>query len=332
MMTNYVRECLKLNYNRIFTFKPFEERGLDGQVRLVIYDNEKSDFAVIEKINPKETIDISYDKLDKHMNYKFKYQTLDEGKWKDEGKYSRLLPESITDEGIKYLLFPNEESNKLVVVFQAINTKQAYNYVKTIKDEPVNRLYIKDEYGEDPTTKSSYYLGKRKGMEVFNATQKLISEVVDYLGVNKENVIFAGSSKGGYAALFQGYHFGAGHIIPGGPQILLGDYLGQTSEKSIRPPIFRSIVGEVNEENKQWANLLMYNALKNASKPYPKTLIHIGGGEPHYKEHVVPFMNWVEELGIENVELDIQDYDTHEELATYYPIFLKEQIKKFVRG
>jgi hypothetical protein len=39
-------------------------------------------------------------------------------------------------------------------------------------------------------------------------------------------------------------------------------------------------------------------------------------------------MKWVKELGIENVELDEQDYNTHEELAAYYPKFLSEQIKK----
>ncbi|RHW37251.1 hypothetical protein D1B31_15905 [Neobacillus notoginsengisoli] len=320
-----------MNYSRAFTFNPLFDRGLNEEVRLVIYDNEKSEFAIIQKIPKEASWTVPYDQLDTHLNYKFKYQILNNGKWVDEGKYTRLLPESKTDEGIKYLLYPYEGSDKLVVIFQAINTKQSYNYIKTIKDEPINRLYIKDEYGEDVTTKSSYYLGKRKGMEIFNATQKLIKNVSNYLGIEKKNIIFAGSSKGGYAALFHGYHFGAGHIIPGGPQILLGDYLGQTSEKSIRPPIFRSIVGEVNEENKKWANLLMFNALEKASKPYPKTLIHIGGGEPHYNEHVVPFMQWVKQLGIENVELDIQDYDTHEELATHYPIFLKEQIQKFAR-
>jgi accessory secretory protein Asp2 len=52
-------------------------------------------------------------------------------------KYIRLLPESVTDEGIKYLLYENKESDKLIVIFQAINTKQAYNYIKTIKDEKI---------------------------------------------------------------------------------------------------------------------------------------------------------------------------------------------------
>jgi accessory secretory protein Asp2 len=321
-----------MNLQKSFTFSPLKERGIEENVRLIIYNNETGEFSVRKEIPPKGEVSVSFEELDSHLNYKFKYQLKREGKWVDEGKYTRLLPESITDEGIKYLLYENKESDKLIVIFQAINTKQAYNYIKTIKDEKINRLYIKDEYGEDPTTKSSYYLGKHKSMNIFHATQKLIAEIVDYLGVKKENVIFAGSSKGGYAALYNGYHFGAGHILAGGPQILLGDYLGQTSEKSIRPPIFRYIAGELNEDNKEWANLLMYHALKDAKKPYPKTLIHIGVGEPHYEEHVVPFMQWVEELGIENVELDKADYNTHEELAAYYPVFLSEQVKRLVNS
>lgn len=319
---------MKLNLKRNFEFNPFKERGIEEQVRLVIYNNETSEFSIKREIAPKGQLNISYDELENHLNYRFKYQIKKDGRWGDIDKYTRLIPESITEEGIKYLLYKNPESKKLIVIFQAISTTPSYNYIKTIKDEHLNKLYIKDDYGEDEATKSSYYLGKHKNLDIFNATQNLITEVIDYLGIEKKDVIFAGSSKGGYAALHHGYHFGCGYILPGGPQVLLGDYLGRTAKKSILAPIFRSIVGEVNEENKEWANKLMYNALKNAQKPHPKTLIHIGSGEPHYQSHVIPFMKWVKELKIENVELDILDYDTHKELAIHYPIFLKEQVNK----
>lgn len=306
------------------------EYNINEDVRLIVYDNDTSQFIVKEIIKSDETLELNEKLFHGSWDYKYKFQILREGKWIDHGRYTRILPEQITKDGIKYLLYPNQESEKLVVVFQAINTKQSYNYIKTLKEFNVNKLFIKDDYGLDELTKSSYYLGVKKDLNIAKYTQKLISDVVSELNIKKENLIFAGSSKGGYAALYHGYTFGAGNIIPGGPQIMLGDYLYQTNPASIRFEIFQSIVGDFTEANKKWANDQLYDVLKNSVEPYPNTKIHIGLKEPHYKEHVAYFEEWVKNLNIQNVEIAGEDYATHEELAEFYPIFLNNEVKRLV--
>lgn len=307
------------------------KHGINEDVRLIVYDNDTSQFIVKEIIKVDETLELNEKWFYGSWDYKYKFQILREGKWIDYGRYIRILPEQITEEGIKYLLYPNQESEKLVVVFQAINTKQSYNYIKTLKEFNVNKLFIKDDYGLDELTKSSYYLGVKKDLSIARYTQKLINDVVSELNIKKENLIFAGSSKGGYAALYHGYTFGAGNIIPGGPQIMLGDYLYQTNPASIRFEIFQSIVGDFTEENKKWANDQLYDVLKNSVEPYPNTKIHVGLKEPHYKEHVAFFEEWVRDLNIQSVEIAGEDYTTHEELAEFYPIFLNNEVKRLVK-
>lgn len=304
---------------------------INEDVRLIVYDNDTGQFIVKEIIKVGETLELNEKIFQGNWDYKYKFQILREGKWVDHGRYTRILPEKITEDGIKYLLYPNQESEKLVVIFQAINTKQSYNYIKTLKEFNVNKLFIKDDYGLDELTKSSYYLGVKKDLSIAKYTQKLINDVVSDLNIKKENLIFAGSSKGGYAALYHGYTFGAGNIIPGGPQIMLGDYLYQTNPASIRFEIFQSIVGDFTEENKKWANDQLYDVLKNSVEPYPNTKIHIGLKEPHYKEHVAFFEEWVRELNIQSVEIAGEDYTTHEELAEFYPIFLNNEVKRLVK-
>lgn len=308
---------------------PFEH-DITEDVRLVVYDNDTSTFIVKEIIKSGDSFELDEKLFHGSWDYKYKFQILREGKWVDHGRYTRILPEKISEDGIKYLLYPNQKSEKLLVVFQAINTRQSYNYIKTLKEFDVNKLFIKDDYGLDELTKSSYYLGVKKDLSIAKYTQKLISEVVSELNIKKENLIFAGSSKGGYAALYHGYTFGAGNIIPGGPQIMLGDYLYQTNPASIRYEIFQSIVGDFTEENKSWANSLLYEVVKNSSEPFPNTKVHIGLKEPHYKDHVEFFENWVNEFNIPNVEIAGEDYSTHEELAEFYPIFLNNEVKRLV--
>lgn len=306
------------------------EHDITEDVRLVVYDNDTSTFIVKEIIKSGDSLELDEKLFHGSWDYKYKFQILREDKWVDHGRYTRILPEQISEDGIKYLLYPNQESEKLLVVFQAINTRQSYNYIKTLKEFNVNKLFIKDDYGLDELTKSSYYLGVKKDLSIAKYTQKLISEVVSELNIKKENLIFAGSSKGGYAALYHGYTFGAGNIIPGGPQIMLGDYLYQNNPASIRYEIFKSIVGDFTEENKSWANNLLYEVVKNSSEPFPNTKVHIGLKEPHYKEHVEFFENWVNEFNIPNVEIAGEDYSTHEELAEFYPIFLNNEVKRLV--
>jgi hypothetical protein len=86
----------------------------------------------MQEIGVGDEISIPLDTLQEHRDYKFKIQTKSVGRWVDRVNYARLLPESETEEGIKYLFYPSKGSDKLLVVFQAINRKPGYNYVRTL--------------------------------------------------------------------------------------------------------------------------------------------------------------------------------------------------------
>lgn len=323
-----------MNINKNYKFDPYAERGISETSRLAIYDNKKKAFIYFKIIEPYDKYLISPSELGCHFDFKYKYQLVnksqDKNKWIDDAVgYRSLVPESIDEDGLKYVFYPSESPAKhLIICFQAIQTTPSYNYIRTLNGVNAHRLYIKDDYGLDEKTHSSYYLNEKNPIEVDTLVQLLIEKCVKYLNIEKENTIFIGSSKGGYAGIYHGYKYGAGHIIVGGPQTLLGDYLCINSEGSIRPAIFKEIFGD--PLNKQYANSLIYKELKKAKAPFPKTYIHIGKGEPHYEQHVLPFMSWVKDLDIPNVQLNVEDYDNHDELAKYYPVFLKNMIPKVI--
>lgn len=314
-----------------FKFNPYEEKGLNEQVRLVIHDNQKNEFCLMEVLEPKTIFSLKHIDLENHFDYKFKYQIMnfETNRWTDLGDgYRYLTPEILDDSGLKYAFYPSKNpSNHLVICFQAIQTVPGYNYIRTLRDIDVNRLYIKDCYGTDKNTHASFYLDEKNPIKVDSLVQELIYSYINYLSIPKENTIFIGSSKGGYAALYHGYKFNGGHIISGGPRILLGNFQ-KVSEVKIYPKIFVSIFGDAEANTKSYANGLLFNILKKSKFRYPNCYIHVGKGEPHYKEHVVHFNQWVQDLKIPNFTLDTMNYDTHEELGKYFPDYLTRKIKK----
>src|SRR5699024_10220694 len=138
---------------------------------------------------------------------------------------------------------------------------------------------------------------------------------------------------GGVASIYHGYKFAAGYILPAGPQVLLGDYLARSNAKSqMQNKIFKSIFGKIDETKKEAANNLIRNVLMTAKSPYPKTNIHIGYWEPHFKKHVVPFMEMANDLGIDNISLHVKDYKSHSGIVDFYRDFLIENIEKIKNG
>ena len=316
----------------MFRVRPLQDYSINEPVRLVIYDNRTGSVALEQEIEVGDEFSFPFDTLQEHLDYKFKIQTKSMGRWIDRVNYARLLPESETEGGIKYLFYPCKGSDKLVVVFQAINRKPGYNYVRTLSGVNAHRLYIKDEYGEDEETHTSYYLGKNRSFDIADKVQGLIAEISSSLDLNPSDCIFAGSSKGGFAALYHGYRFGAGHILPGGPQVLLGNFLNSRKEDSAHPPILRYIAGGLDDESVAWANQILKEVMFSTIAPFPYTEIHVGRDEPHYRKHVLAFLQLVEKAKIPNVTVDLGDYGTHSELATHYPKFLRDRVEAVILG
>ncbi len=302
-------------------------KGVHGQARVVVYDNQKSCFVRKEIVEENQNLEIRLDALDEHLDYKYKIQSLDQhGKWIDLVPYEWVIQEQTSDDGIKYMFFPSPGSNRLVVIFQAINRKPGYNYIGTLSGLPTNRLYIKDEYGDDPSTRTSYYVGPDRSETIAVAVQKLIVEIANACDADLRRAIFCGSSKGGFAAMYHAYLAHAGYVVAGGPQVLLGNFLNSSSESSVHPPILRYLAGNNSHESVIWANELLFNKIASASEPYPQLYIHVGRDEPHYKNHVIPLIEYLASHGMTIPTIDLADYGTHEELAEHFPAYLRRTV------
>ncbi|QQD85657.1 hypothetical protein [Jeotgalicoccus sp. ATCC 8456] len=315
-------------------FNPTSEFNIQEESRLVILDKESAEFVLTQIIKKDDIFTFDSKMLKAHWNYRYKYQVRrkdrDTGlmRWSDNTEYKRLYPERQSQSGLKYLLYKKPKSKKLLVMFQAINHNPTYNYVGLLRDSNVHQLYIKDDYGLNVPTKTSYYLNYNTNFDVVTSVQKIISKVLSEVNLEMKDVIFAGSSKGGFAALYYAYKLGSGHVIAGGPQVLLGEYLSKGHEESsVGKSIFKSMFGEINEQNIEKSNSILLDVVENSEFKNIDVNIHVGYWEPHFTDHVQPFMDIAKNNEINNITLHLDDYDTHSGLATYFPPFLKQTVE-----
>lgn len=223
---------------------------------------------------------------------------------------------------IKYLFFDSIKTNKLVIAFSAFSPEEPlYSYVNTLKELPVFKLYILDDYGG----RGSYYLGNINNFNIENAVINLIKSIMDKYNIRKQDIVCIGSSKGGWAAIYYALKYEFGYVIAGEPQIKLAKYLQTHNGGDV---ISYMIDGSLDAE--QSINLLdnlIFQAAKNCKK-WPYILIHSGYNSYHYVEHILPFKKYIEKIG-QRVYIDIENYYKHSELIYFFPELLIHRLIEF---
>lgn len=157
--------------------------------------------------------------------------------------------------GVKYLYF-KKNSDTLIIVFSAFppTNFRLYNYIKSFKNLPFDRLYVKDIWGY----KGSYYLMEDGSLFPFEQTLKLIQEITSWVGYKK--VYTAGTSKGGSAAIIYGMKLRADAIFTGACQYYIGNYLNIP----VHFPILKKMLGEnIKDEQIEYLNNLICNMIQN---------------------------------------------------------------------
>lgn len=303
---------------------------VDERVRIVIYDNKSKSFSLQKEVSRGTKFAGLFSELSSHRDFKYKIQTVVDGRWVDKVKYQRLLGEKVSHDGLKYLFFPSKAGKKLVVVFQAINRNPSYNYVGTLASVDAHRLYIKDDYGSDEATKSSYYLGVNKSFDIHHKVISLIHDVQDVLDIKSDDVIFCGSSKGGFSSIYTSLSLGYGTVVAGGPQIMLGNFLNSKKPDSVNPPIMDYLAGDRSQSSIDWLNSLIPDQLEKCNGAI-NIFIHVGAGEPHYLKHVKPFAELCSQHSLVKVNLDLGNYSKHSELAEFFPNYLKKMVNEIVK-
>lgn len=73
------------------TFSPYQEHGLDGEVRLLVYDIASENYIIKDVINSRESYQANIDSSYLKKNLKFRYQIISDGKWQDAFGGNRSL-------------------------------------------------------------------------------------------------------------------------------------------------------------------------------------------------------------------------------------------------
>ena len=233
-------------------------------------------------------------------------------------------------EEIKYVFCKKEGSDKLIISFPGFTDKIGtfkYSYVRTLKDVNAHRLFILDDFG----TRGSYLLGKGREFTVEKTVLSLIDTLLEKYEIKKENVILQGSSKGGWIALYYGIKHHFGHVIAGGPQTKMGRFLvidevnlpanGKVPLSS-KVNVADYISGGHEDEDIEYLDSLLYDLInKVPPEDFPEIFIHVGKEDFHYPHHVLPFTRRLDEVGA-YYQLDLEDYDAHNDVAVYYPEYL----------
>ena len=224
---------------------------------------------------------------------------------------------------IKYMYFPSD-SPYLIVTFSGFSRKgmgARYNYIKSFHSIDANKLFILDNYGPDGV-EGSYYLGENEDFFIDRAVTALIKKTATEKGIENKNIITAGSSKGGYAAIYQGLKNNFGYCVVGAPQIYLADYL-----QEVKMEYIDYIMGDHRPETQKEMNAFVTNFLNTDIKT--RFFIHISKNDHHYKNHILPFVKLLDAYHIP-YELDLAEYKNHGDVGEYYKKYGFQKIKEIV--
>lgn len=223
--------------------------------------------------------------------------------------------------GLNYLSVPASSdlgNGKLAVVFTAIHRPGdfTFNYKKSVDEAGVHALYILDDFGDQ----GSYYLSDHGDRSIFSATQALIAEELTRLGLTAEDLITAGSSKGGTAALIHGIAAGAGRIVVGAPQVKIGSFLREP-----HPNMVRFMMGDNSETSVHALDAVVFDAIRDM-RDTTRLSILVGESDHHYKNHVLPLKAHADNLNKE-LELTVLPGLPHAEIGPVYRQFLTANIR-----
>ncbi len=233
--------------------------------------------------------------------------------------YERIFKHQ--DVTLKYLFF-NKKSEKLIIVFSGMFPDKArYSYVRTLQDTQYSRLYILDNFGEDGL--GCYYLGTNGAHQVETTVNELIEKITKAHHINEW--IFCGSSKGGWAALNFGLNYQNSTIITGAPQYNLGYYLENRRSKQL----LHTVLGKsyTHEDVQNLNNIIKNKIVDNEYKNKFRIYLHISNKEHTYNEHVKFLIEDLKQHGY-TYSLDVHEYETHDEVSKYFPIYLRTIINE----
>ncbi|AVI42543.1 heparinase II/III domain-containing protein [Bacillus pumilus] len=210
--------------------------------------------------------------------------------------------------------------DQLVIIFSSLTEKNKfrYNYIRTLENLHVNKLFILDDFGDQ----GAYYLGRNKDFSIETTVNSLIQYFQRKHKIYNENITMVGSSKGGYAAIYFGIKNYVGNVIAGAPQSNLGHFLINQAE---HPNIASYISGRAEKADQVYLDELLFKVIQQPSDVSPFIEIMVGSKDHHLKNHVEPLVAALQERKFE-ISLKIEKGIDHEGLKDHFPKYLLEAI------
>ena len=207
----------------------------------------------------------------------------------------------------------------MIVVFPACyENKAQYNYMRTLASFKCNKLFLLDDFG---TNHQGCYLVEE---QVEKCCIELIRFVMDSIGHPLDKVFFVGGSKGGYSAINFSLRIPNTIVIAGAPQYYLGRFLNK--ENTI-PNLNYLLHGEITEAGIKKLDFRLKELLSISTIKPKKVYLHFSDNEPTYEKHVRDLLEDLSSAQIPVIK-DVLKYDSHNDLATFFPPYLSKTIKQ----
>jgi hypothetical protein len=218
-----------------------------------------------------------------------------------------------------------EHPDLLVVAFSAAHERgepARYYTVRVLRELLCHRLFILDDQGPGaPHPRPSWYLGRDRSSDVAETVTELMREITAELGLERGRVVTCGASKGGWAALYFAARFGAGHVVAGEPQVMLGKHLLQDENLDIA----RHVAGGAATDDGEFLDNLLFDAFRHAD-PLPSVHLFCGRGSLYYERDVRPLSRFLAQHGVP-CEVELGDFADHvPDLGIHFPAFLTRQL------
>lgn len=210
-------------------------------------------------------------------------------------------------------IYERTGSDELIIVFSGFGTIPKYNYMKTLAQSKIDKLFILDNFGY----RGSYYWFENGK----NSPNILVSRLIEQIRGGYKNIYTAGSSKGGTCAIYYGLKFNAKEVFSSACQYHVGDYLNTEKHRRIMEGMMGKNYGpeDVKRVNDELPNMIKENA--NAG-----TLINLYYSEKDhtYQDHIVDLKRDLDSAGIKYT-ITTDDYVKHSDNGIYFKGHLRRR-------
>ncbi len=200
-----------------------------------------------------------------------------------------------------------------------------YNYINTLKNMNVNRLFLLDNHGYNKT--GSYFLGENGNYYLLDEIPELIKSIKEKNNIKK--TVMLGSSKGGTSAILYGILCNADYVIAGAPQYYLGNYL---SSPDVEKAIFEGIGGGTSQKTIDYLNDLLPSVIRNSADSFNKPIIYLNYSpyEHTYPEHISMMLCDLKKSGFTVITNDNYTYKNHKDVGVFFRDYLKTTCREII--